>query len=102
MRRDLAGMARAGMMSDREGAMADEPMRGKDEAEGGVPPGEDSAPPAEACEQLESPEVELPAAEPRPVEPEPATLRLEKKHPLAIRWMHWVNFPVLFTMIWSG
>jgi thiosulfate reductase cytochrome b subunit len=30
------------------------------------------------------------------------TIRLEKKHPLAIRWMHWVNFPVLFTMIWSG
>jgi thiosulfate reductase cytochrome b subunit len=99
---DLAGMARAGMMSDREGAMADEPMRAQDEAEGGVPPGEDSAPPTEACEELESPEVELPAAEPRPVEPEPAMLRLEKKHPLAIRWMHWVNFPVLFTMIWSG
>ena len=31
-----------------------------------------------------------------------ATLRLERKHPLAIRWMHWVNFPVLFIMIWSG
>jgi thiosulfate reductase cytochrome b subunit len=31
-----------------------------------------------------------------------ARIRLEKKHPLAIRWMHWVNFPVLFTMIWSG
>ena len=30
------------------------------------------------------------------------TIRLEKKHPLAIRWMHWINFPVLFTMIWSG
>ncbi len=27
---------------------------------------------------------------------------LERKHPLAIRWMHWINFPVLFTMIWSG
>jgi thiosulfate reductase cytochrome b subunit len=34
--------------------------------------------------------------------PAAATIRLEKKHPLAIRWMHWVNFPVLFTMIWSG
>jgi thiosulfate reductase cytochrome b subunit len=32
---------------------------------------------------------------------EPA-LVLERKHPLAIRWMHWINFPVLFTMIWSG
>ena len=28
--------------------------------------------------------------------------RLEAKHPLAIRWFHWINFPVLFTMIWSG
>lgn len=28
--------------------------------------------------------------------------RLEKKHPLAIRWFHWVNFPVLMVMIWSG
>ena len=27
---------------------------------------------------------------------------LKKKHPLAIRWFHWVNFPVLFLMIWSG
>lgn len=29
-------------------------------------------------------------------------VRLDRKHPLAIRWMHWINFPVLFTMIWSG
>ena len=29
-------------------------------------------------------------------------IRLEAKHPLAIRWMHWINFPVLFVMIWSG
>ena len=28
--------------------------------------------------------------------------RLEKKHPLAIRWLHWINFPVLLLMIWSG
>ena len=27
---------------------------------------------------------------------------IEKKHPLAIRWFHWVNFPVLTLMIWSG
>src|SRR6266702_6006807 len=39
-------------------------------------------------------ETENPAALP--------TIRLERKHPLAIRWMHWINFPVLFTMIWSG
>jgi len=28
--------------------------------------------------------------------------RVVKKHPLAIRWQHWINFPVLFVMIWSG
>jgi len=28
--------------------------------------------------------------------------RLEKKHPLAIRWLHWINFPLLTMMIWSG
>ncbi len=28
--------------------------------------------------------------------------RLEKKHPLAIRWFHWLNFPLLMVMIWSG
>jgi thiosulfate reductase cytochrome b subunit len=29
-------------------------------------------------------------------------MHLEKKHPLAIRWFHWVNFPLLLVMIWSG
>ncbi|HZH64414.1 MAG TPA: cytochrome b/b6 domain-containing protein [Flavisolibacter sp.] len=24
------------------------------------------------------------------------------KHPLAIRWFHWCNFPILLCMIWSG
>ncbi len=28
--------------------------------------------------------------------------RLVKKHPLAIRWFHWINFPLLALMIWSG
>ncbi|HEY3783236.1 MAG TPA: cytochrome b/b6 domain-containing protein [Fimbriimonadaceae bacterium] len=28
--------------------------------------------------------------------------RLQKKHPLAIRWFHWLNFPLLAVMIWSG
>lgn len=28
--------------------------------------------------------------------------QIEKKHPLAIRWLHWVNFPLLAMMIWSG
>ncbi|MEO7143901.1 MAG: cytochrome b/b6 domain-containing protein [Bryobacteraceae bacterium] len=25
-----------------------------------------------------------------------------EKHPLAIRWFHWISFPLLFLMIWSG
>lgn len=28
--------------------------------------------------------------------------KLERKHPLAVRWLHWINFPLLFLMIWSG
>lgn len=28
--------------------------------------------------------------------------RIINKHPLAIRWFHWINFPVLAIMIWSG
>ena len=28
--------------------------------------------------------------------------KIIKKHPLAIRWFHWINFPVLAVMIWSG
>lgn len=28
--------------------------------------------------------------------------QLEKKNPLAVRWMHWINFPLLAMMIWSG
>ena len=31
-----------------------------------------------------------------------ATLRIDRRHPLAIRWMHWINFPVLFLMVLSG
>jgi thiosulfate reductase cytochrome b subunit len=29
-------------------------------------------------------------------------MSLEKKHPLAIRWFHWINFPLLSLMVWSG
>lgn len=28
--------------------------------------------------------------------------RIEKKHPLAIRWFHWLNFPLLCIMIYTG
>lgn len=27
---------------------------------------------------------------------------IKYKHPLVMRWTHWVNFPVLLIMIWSG
>ena len=29
-------------------------------------------------------------------------VKIIEKHPRAIRWMHWINFPLLFLMIWSG
>jgi thiosulfate reductase cytochrome b subunit len=28
--------------------------------------------------------------------------QLEAKHPRAIRWFHWINFPLISLMIWSG
>jgi thiosulfate reductase cytochrome b subunit len=28
--------------------------------------------------------------------------KIIKKHPLSIRWLHWINFPVLGIMVWSG
>jgi len=31
-----------------------------------------------------------------------AEKKIIQKHPLAIRWFHWINFPVLGIMIWSG
>jgi thiosulfate reductase cytochrome b subunit len=27
---------------------------------------------------------------------------IKEKHPLLIRWTHWINFPILAVMIWSG
>jgi thiosulfate reductase cytochrome b subunit len=27
---------------------------------------------------------------------------IELKHPRTIRWCHWINFPLIFLMIWSG
>lgn len=43
---------------------------------------------------------EVPA--PAPAQYAGGELVLVPKHSLAIRWFHWINFPVLFTMIWSG
>jgi thiosulfate reductase cytochrome b subunit len=30
------------------------------------------------------------------------TVRIVQKFPTCIRWTHWINFPLLFLMIWSG
>ncbi|HEV7240086.1 MAG TPA: cytochrome b/b6 domain-containing protein [Thermoanaerobaculia bacterium] len=32
----------------------------------------------------------------------PILMHLARKHSLAIRWFHWINFPLLAVMIWSG
>ena len=31
-----------------------------------------------------------------------ALRQLESKHPLTQRWMHWVNFPLMLILLWSG
>ena len=67
----------------------------------GVVRGGESVPLVPAAALAPVPEPVMIAPKPEAKKPA-ATIRLEKKHPLAIRWMHWVNFPVLFTMIWSG
>ncbi|RZK29939.1 MAG: thiosulfate reductase, partial [Hymenobacter sp.] len=28
--------------------------------------------------------------------------QIREKHSLAMRWFHWLNFPLLAIMIWSG
>lgn len=52
--------------------------------------------------------IDEPATEPPrepPVEmaePDGDELVAKKKHSLGLRWMHWINFPVLMVMMWSG
>ncbi len=57
---------------------------------------------AEPVVEEKMPAEEVPALVEELIAAPVASIRLEKKHPLAIRWMHWINFPVLATMIWSG
>lgn len=68
--------------------------------------GEGAAAPEEAAvSQLgEKAPNQPPAAVEANIEEPPvaASVAIRKKHPLAIRWMHWINFPVLAVMIWSG
>ena len=42
-----------------------------------------------------------PAQIDEPQEDEPASVA-RLVHPRAIRWLHWINFPLLFIMMWSG
>ncbi len=72
-------------------------------------PSEKSSPPPEsqpikADAPAFSMQAEEPNAdhEPKPDEPKRTTVRVEYKHSLATRWMHWINFPLLFVMIYSG
>jgi hypothetical protein len=58
--------------------------------------------PPPVAESIVVAETTAPSPELQPIAPPKPTIRLERKHPLAIRWMHWINFPILFTMIWSG
>lgn len=61
--------------------------------------------PVVAAEPPEPEVLSMPAAQGDPEAPasKPANLlTLREKHPLAARWMHWLNFPLLALMIWSG
>lgn len=43
-----------------------------------------------------------PATDVAPTAGGPDEIVAKKKHPAALRWMHWINFPVLMIMVWSG
>jgi thiosulfate reductase cytochrome b subunit len=38
----------------------------------------------------------------KPATEDNSALLVARKHSLAVRWMHWLNFPFLAVMIWSG
>jgi len=73
-------------------------------------PEETAAPPAEAVSAasedvdtvLESTHTEVADAEAAVTEPALPIVVMRKKHRFASRWMHWINFPLLGVMIWSG
>src|ERR1700679_1206835 len=93
-------------MEERENDGSPTPSEGHAPVGGEKP---DEASPAEVSAAPPSEPAVWDAAPADPIVPEEVEkapvsprIRLDKKHPLAIRWMHWINFPVLFTMIWSG
>jgi thiosulfate reductase cytochrome b subunit len=61
----------------------------------------EDAPASDGAAAAPAPSPQPPAAEVQP--PRRVTVKtLKAKHPRAIRWFHWVNFPLLALMIWSG
>ena len=50
----------------------------------------------------ESPNPAVVSRESRTETRNETTITVEYKHSLATRWMHWINFPLLFLMIYSG
>jgi thiosulfate reductase cytochrome b subunit len=58
--------------------------------------------PAQTTPRAEQRDDAAPIEPDEPPPPPKPTLRMVKKHLLATRWMHWINFPVLSIMVWSG
>jgi thiosulfate reductase cytochrome b subunit len=50
----------------------------------------------------ESPSLPVVGGESRAEARKETMIAVEYKHSLATRWMHWINFPLLFLMIYSG
>lgn len=94
------------MLEDRQHGEEQPEAVSADAPGGALLPDERAAAPEEAANSgEEAPDPPLAAIEAGVEGPEPpvaASIAIEKKHPLAIRWMHWINFPVLAVMIWSG
>ena len=60
------------------------------------PPIESERYPLETKSVEHGPDATIPAGQ------EGEMVTIEYKHSLATRWMHWINFPLLFLMIYSG
>ena len=52
--------------------------------------------------QANTQEEPIAERESKPATHKGAMVTVEYKHSLATRWMHWINFPLLFVMIYSG
>jgi|SRR3984885_430430 len=66
------------------------------------PPGENQLNKVDASVLRAQEEESNADREPEPAAGNQAKARVEYKHSLATRWMHWINFPLLFVMIYSG